>query len=67
MEIRLLHKKVDQMNEVQWPHILDIEKMQIEVLSEIQNEIQTIKLEQEHLRGNSRSKRHPTRVNHERF
>lgn len=67
MEIRLLHKKVDQMNEVQWPHILDIEKMQIEVLSEIQNEIQTIKLDQEHLRGNSRSKRHPTRVNHERF
>ncbi|AKP67702.1 DUF1003 domain-containing protein [Companilactobacillus ginsenosidimutans] len=67
MEIRILHKKIDQMNEVQWPHILDMEKMQIEVLSEIQNEIQTIKLEQETLKSNSRNKRHPSRVTHERF
>ena len=43
MEIRILHEKIDQLNEVQWPHILDIQKMQIEVLSEIENEIQSLK------------------------
>src|SRR5699024_2283178 len=47
MEIRILHEKLDQLNEVQWPHILDIQKMQIEVLSEIENEIQSLKAENE--------------------
>lgn len=61
MEIRLLHKKMDQLNEVQWPHILDIEKMQLEVMSEIENEIQTLKTEQEDLKANSRNTRHPSR------
>lgn len=56
MEIRVLHEKIDQLNEVQWPHLLDIQKMQIEVLSELENEIQSLKDEQnsqnnpEHLR-----------------
>ncbi|WP_125761384.1 DUF1003 domain-containing protein [Companilactobacillus hulinensis] len=47
MEIRILHEKIDQLNEVQWPHLLDIQKMQIEVLSELENEIQSIRTEQE--------------------
>ncbi|WP_025023492.1 DUF1003 domain-containing protein [Companilactobacillus nodensis] len=55
-EISVLHEKIDQLNEVQWPHLLDIQKMQIEVLSELENEIQSLKDEQkrqnnpEHLR-----------------
>jgi len=59
MEIRLLHQKLDQLNEVQWPHILDIQKMQIEVLSEIENEIQSLKTENEPKRG--RNTRHPSK------
>lgn len=56
MEISVLHKKIDQMNEVQWPHLLDIQKMQVEVLSELENEIHSIENEKkkqinpEHLR-----------------
>lgn len=46
MEISVLHEKIDQLNEVQWPHLLDIQKMQIEVLSELENEIQSLKDEQ---------------------
>ncbi|WP_125771932.1 DUF1003 domain-containing protein [Companilactobacillus furfuricola] len=61
MEIRILHKKVDQMNEVQWPHILDIQKMQLEVMSEIENEIQTLRIEQEKQKSRSRNTRHRTR------
>lgn len=61
MEIRILHKKIDQMNEVQWPHILDIEKLQIEVMGEIKNEIQTLRTEQERLKEGSRNTRHPSR------
>ncbi|TGD22388.1 DUF1003 domain-containing protein [Companilactobacillus suantsaicola] len=57
MEIRILHEKLDQLNEVQWPHILDIQKMQIEVLSEIENEIQSLKAENEPKR--ERNTRHP--------
>lgn len=57
MEIRILHKKMDQLNEVQWPHILDIQKMQIEVLSEIENEIQSLKAEKQ--AQENRSTRHP--------
>lgn len=56
MEIRVLHEKMDQLNEVQWPHILDIQKMQIEVLSEIENEIQSLKTEKQ--AQESRSTRH---------
>ncbi|MCH4009383.1 DUF1003 domain-containing protein [Companilactobacillus sp.] len=67
MEIRILHKKIDQMNEVQWPHILDIEKMQIEVMSEIENEIQTLRLEQEKNQARSRNTRHPSRNIRDRF
>lgn len=67
MEIRILHKKIDQMNEVQWPHILDIEKMQIEDMSEIENEIQSLKLEQERQHNNSRNTRHPSRSNRDRY
>jgi len=59
MEIRLLHQKLDQLNEVQWPHILDIQKMQIEVLSEIENEIQSLKTENEPKRN--RNTRHPSK------
>lgn len=59
MEIRILHQKLDQLNEVQWPHILDIQKMQIEVLSEIENEIQSLKAENDPKR--ERSTRHPSR------
>lgn len=59
MEIRILHKKLDQLNEVQWPHILDIQKMQIEVLSEIENEIQSLKANNEPKKD--RNTRHPTR------
>lgn len=59
MEIRILHEKLDQLNEVQWPHILDIQKMQIEVLSEIENEIQSLKANEEN--KPSRSTRHPSR------
>ncbi len=59
MEIRILHEKLDQLNEVQWPHILDIQKMQIEVLSEIENEIQSLKTENESKRD--RNTRHPSR------
>ncbi|MFD1417525.1 DUF1003 domain-containing protein [Companilactobacillus keshanensis] len=58
MEIRILHEKIDQMNEVQWPHILEIQKMQISILSELENEIQNLKDEQN--RPTSR-KRHPTK------
>ncbi|MQS98377.1 DUF1003 domain-containing protein [Companilactobacillus halodurans] len=61
MEIRILHKKLDQLNEVQWPHILDIQKMQIEVLSEIENEIQSLKANNQHERD--RNTRHPNRRN----
>ncbi|KRN98939.1 DUF1003 domain-containing protein [Companilactobacillus kimchiensis] len=57
MEIRILHQKLDQLNEVQWPHILDIQKMQIEVLSEIENEIQSLKTNNEPKRD--RNTRHP--------
>lgn len=57
MEIRILHEKLDQLNEVQWPHILDIQKMQIEVLSEIENEIQSLKAENEP--KGERNTRHP--------
>lgn len=57
MEIRILHEKLDQLNEVQWPHILDIQKMQIEVLSEIENEIQSLKAENSKTR--TRNTRHP--------
>lgn len=60
MEIRILHQKIDQLNEVQWPHILDIQKMQIEVLSEIENEIQSLKSENEPKRD--RNTRHPSRT-----
>lgn len=59
MEIRILHQKLDQLNEVQWPHILDIQKMQIEVLSEIENEIQSLKAENQPKRD--RNTRHPSR------
>lgn len=59
MEIRILHQKLDQLNEVQWPHILDIQKMQIEVLSEIENEIQSLKADNESKR--ERNTRHPRR------
>lgn len=59
MEIRILHEKLDQLNEVQWPHILDIQKMQIEVLSEIENEIQSLKAENENKAN--RNTRHPSR------
>lgn len=59
MEIRILHQKLDQLNEVQWPHILDIQKMQIEVLSEIENEIQSLKADNESKR--ERNTRHPSR------
>jgi Predicted membrane protein len=59
MEIRILHEKVDQLNEVQWPHILDMQKMQIEVLSEIENEIQSLKANDEKKR--ERNTRHPNR------
>lgn len=59
MEIRILHEKLDQLNEVKWPHILDIQKMQIEVLSEIENEIQSLKASDEKKR--ERNTRHPTR------
>ncbi|CAJ1177502.1 DUF1003 domain-containing protein [Companilactobacillus nantensis] len=59
MEIRLLHEKLDQMNEVQWPHILDMQKMQIEVLSEIENEIQSLKASDE--KKHDRNTRHPSR------
>lgn len=59
MEIRILHKKLDQLNEVQWPHILDIQKMQIEVLSEIENEIQSLKASNEN--KSSRNTRHPNK------
>jgi Predicted membrane protein len=59
MEIRILHEKLDQLNEVQWPHILDIQKMQIEVLSEIENEIQSLKSNNEN--KNNRNTRHPSR------
>lgn len=61
MEIRLLHEKLDQLNEVQWPHILDIQKMQIEVLSEIENEIQSLKASNE--KPKDRNTRHPSREN----
>ncbi|MBL3530626.1 DUF1003 domain-containing protein [Companilactobacillus zhachilii] len=59
MEIRILHEKLDQLNEVQWPHILDMQKMQIEVLSEIENEIQSLKASDEKKRD--RNTRHPSR------
>lgn len=59
MEIRILHQKLDQLNEVQWPHILDIQKMQIEVLSEIENEIQSLKANNEQKKD--RNTRHPSR------
>ena len=59
MEIRILHQKIDQLNEVQWPHILDIQKMQIEVLSEIENEIQSLKAENQPKK--ERNTRHPSR------
>jgi len=59
MEIRILHEKLDQLNEVQWPHILDIQKMQIEVLSEIENEIQSLKANNENQKD--RNTRHPSR------
>lgn len=59
MEIRILHQKLDQLNEVQWPHILDIQKMQIEVLSEIENEIQSLKSSNE--KKYDRNTRHPSR------
>jgi len=59
MEIRILHQKLDQLNEVQWPHILDIQKMQIEVLSEIENEIQSLKANNEPKK--ERNTRHPNR------
>ena len=59
MEIRILHQKLDQLIEVQWPHILDIQKMQIEVLSEIENEIQSLKIDNESKR--ERNTRHPNK------
>ncbi|GEO78760.1 hypothetical protein FD29_GL001020 [Companilactobacillus mindensis DSM 14500] len=59
MEIRILHQKLDQLIEVQWPHILDIQKMQIEVLSEIENEIQSLKIDNEPKR--ERNTRHPNK------
>ncbi|MFC6323724.1 DUF1003 domain-containing protein [Companilactobacillus baiquanensis] len=58
MEIRILHEKVDQLNEVQWPHILEIQKMQISILSELENEIQSLKSEKN---SPSSRKRHPSR------
>ncbi|WP_057766405.1 DUF1003 domain-containing protein [Companilactobacillus tucceti] len=58
MEIRVLHEKIDQLNEVQWPHILEIQKMQISILSELENEIQNLKDEKN---PPSSRKRHPTK------
>lgn len=58
MEIRILHEKIDQLSEVQWPHILEIQKMQISILSELENEIQSLKEEQN---KSSSRKRHPKR------
>lgn len=59
MEVRILHQKLDQLIEVQWPHILDTQKMQIEVLSEIENEIQSLKMDNESKRD--RNTRHPNK------
>lgn len=60
MEIRILHEKIDQLNEVQWPHLLDIQKMQVEVLSELENEIQSNKAEQKRI-NNPEHYRHRNR------
>ncbi|APX71560.1 hypothetical protein BTM29_02850 [Companilactobacillus allii] len=60
MEIRILHEKIDQLNEVQWPHLLDIQKMQVEVLSELENEIQSNRAEQERS-NNPQHRRHRNR------
>lgn len=62
MEIRILHEKIDQLNEVQWPHILYIQKMQISILSELENEIQSLQVENNKLKNNNRMrKRHNRR------
>nr|WP_321314739.1 DUF1003 domain-containing protein [uncultured Ligilactobacillus sp.] len=58
MELRNLHKKVDQLNEVQWPHLLDIQKTEIEVLTEIEYELQQMQIKQNEL---IKAKQHQTR------
>lgn len=58
MELRNLHKKVDQLNEVQWPHLLDIQKTEIEVLTEIEYELQQMQIKQNEL---IKEKQHKTR------
>ena len=58
MELRNLHKKVDQLNEVQWPHLLDIQKTEIEVLTEIESELQQMKIKQNEL---IKARQHQTR------
>ena len=62
MEIRNLHEKINQLNEVQWPHLLDIQKTEIEVLNEIELEIQQLKVRQDELvRSRQRQTRHRSR------
>ena len=62
MELRNLHQKVDQLNEVQWPHLLDIQKTEIEVLTEIEYEIQQMQIRQnELLKGRQHQTRHRSR------
>ncbi|MBO8441291.1 MAG: DUF1003 domain-containing protein [Firmicutes bacterium] len=62
MEIRNLHKKINQLNEVQWPHLLNIQKTEIEVLNEIEHEIQQLQIKQnEILKTKQRSTRHKSR------
>lgn len=62
MELRNLHKKVDQLNEVQWPHLLDIQKTEIEVLTEIEYELQQMQIKQNELiKAREHSTRHRSR------
>ncbi|HBF73840.1 MAG TPA: cyclic nucleotide-binding protein, partial [Lactobacillus sp.] len=38
-ELRILHAKLDHLSQNQIPHTLEIEKLQIEILSEIRSEL----------------------------
>ncbi|MHA8111393.1 DUF1003 domain-containing protein [Lactobacillaceae bacterium Melli_B4] len=41
-ELRILHAKLDQLNQNQMPHSFEIEKLQLEILGEIRNELDII-------------------------
>ncbi|UQS86067.1 DUF1003 domain-containing protein (plasmid) [Nicoliella spurrieriana] len=41
-ELRILHAKLDQLNQNQIPHSFEIEKLQLEILGEIRNELDII-------------------------